>query len=266
VPPRQNPATGDALLPIERQQRILDTIRGDSATRVSALSRILGVSTMTIRRDLDSLERKGLLDRTHGGAVSRAGSVLEEFRYQASALRNPHLKRRIARRAATMVDPNDIVFLGEGATPALLVRYADPSLAFKVFSNNIGALLEAPGKTLEFVILGGSYRPESQALSGPITLEAIAQVRAAKTFLSADGFSVEDGLSTQNQEIASVERQMIRHTRGNVILMADHTKIGRVGRYVISPVSAVGILVTDAKTPPDFQKRLEAVGVRVVIA
>ncbi len=257
---------GDSLLPAERRQRILETIRTDSAIRASALSRLLGVSTMTIRRDLDALEQKGWIDRTHGGALLRREQTLGEFRYQASVLENPRLKRRIARRAAAMIEPHDIVFLGEGATPALLLRQTDPTLLCTMFSNNVGALAEASGKAAELILLGGVYRPESQALSGPVTLETIARVNAAKTFLSADGFSLDAGVTTQNPEIAAVERQMLRHTRGTVILMADHTKIGRVGRYVVSPADAIDVLVTDASTPADFRKRLAALGVRVLVA
>ena len=264
--PEKRPVLGEPLLPAERQQRILETIRSDSAIRVSALSRLFGVTTMTIRRDLDALEQKGLIDRTHGGAMSRQGAALDEFRYRTSAMKNPQLKRRIARRASAMIDPDDIVFLGEGTTPALLMRHCDPALGFKIFSNNVGALLEASDKAVEFILLGGRYRSASQALWGRVTLEIIAQVHAGKTFLSADGLSIEAGMTTQNEEIAAVDRQMIRYTRGRVILMADHTKIGRVGRYVISPAATIDVLVTDPGTSPEFRKRLESLGVQVVIA
>lgn len=266
MPPSRTIATGNSLLPAERQQRILHTILADSAIRVSALSRLLGVSAMTIRRDLDALEQKGLVERTHGGALCRREPRLSEFRYQSSAQKNPHLKRRIARRAAAMIAPHDTVFLGEGITPAMLLRHTDPALIFRMFSNNTGALGEAAGKAVEFILLGGRYCAASQALSGPVTLELIAQVHAAKTFLSADGLSIKAGATTQNHEIAAIDRQMIRHTRGEVILMADHTKIDRVGEYVVSPVSKIDVLVTDHKTSSEFKKSLESLGVRVVVA
>jgi DeoR/GlpR family transcriptional regulator of sugar metabolism len=256
----------NVLLPAERQQRILEVIRSDEGIRVSALSDLLGVSTMTVRRDLDALARKGALERTHGGALLRSRRVPNEFSYRASRLKHPRLKRRIARQAAAMIDPGDIVFLAEGATPAMVMHYLDPHLSCRVLSNNIGALSEVADKAVEFVILGGVYQPSSQALAGSVTLDMIAQVRAAKTFLSADGLSVQDGVTTQNHEIAATDRQMIRHTRHQVILMADHTKIGLVGEYVVTPINQVHTIVTDENIDPADRRQLEAQGVRLIIA
>lgn len=262
----RHPASKIPLLPAERRQRILKTIRADTAIRAVTLSKALGVSTMTIRRDLDLLEKKGLVERAHGGAVLRRVRTLGEFRYQASAQKNRRQKGRIARRAAAMIEPGDIVFVAEGATSALVLRYIDPSLTFRVFSNNVAAISEMSGKAAELVLLGGIFQPDSMALSGPTTLETIAQVHATKTFLSADGLSISSGVTTQNHEIAAVDRQMIRQTRGRVILMADSTKIELVGEYVISPAARIDTLVTDAKISTRFKKDIQSLGVRVVIA
>ena len=259
-------APGEPLLPAERRQRILESLRSDSAIRVAVLSDRLGVSSMTIRRDLDLLERKGLVERTHGGALLRRTRALGEFRYRASASKHPQLKRRIARQAADMIDSGEVVFLGEGTTAALLMRHLDPGLRCRVFSNNIGAIFEAADKAAELVLLGGVYQPASQALAGPVTLDMISQVLAAKTFLSADGLSLAEGVTTQTHAIAVTDRHMIRHTRGQVVLMADHTKIGRVGDYVIAEAARIDVLITDGGAAPDFRQHLETLGVRVLVA
>jgi DeoR family fructose operon transcriptional repressor len=258
--------TGQALLPAQRRQRILDALRSDSATRVASLSRDLGVSTMTIRRDLDLLEQRGEVERTHGGALLRRSQSLSEFRYQASAQRHPGLKRRIARQAAAMIETGDIVFLGEGTTPALVMRYVDPALSCRIYTNNLGVIFEASGKSAELVLLGGVYQPATLALAGPATLDMIAQVHAAKTFLSADGLNIPEGVTTQTHDIAAVDRQMIRNTRGQVFLMADHTKVGLVGDYVIAAANGIDVLIADGRLDPGFRLELESLGVRVVSA
>jgi DeoR/GlpR family transcriptional regulator of sugar metabolism len=165
-----------------------------------------------------------------------------------------------------MVDAGDVIFLGEGTTPALLMRHLDPGIHCRVFSNNIGAIFEAADKAAELVLLGGVYQPASRALSGAVTLDMIAQVHAAKTFLSADGLSIAEGVTTQTHTIAVTDRHMIRHTRGQVILMADHTKIGLVGDYVIAEAARIDVLITDGGVDRDFRRRMEALGVRVVVA
>ncbi len=256
----------DPLLPVERQQRIMELIKEGTTTRVSYLSEFLGVSEMTIRRDLDFLEEKGVVDRTYGGAVLRQEWIDKKFKYRDSVLKHPQLKNRIAQKAASMINPHDIVFLGEGRTTALVMRHADPTIPFKIFSNNLGAIPEAQDKVAEFVLLGGLYHHVSRALAGPITIEMISQVYATKTFLGADGFSLGTGATTTNSEIAQINRSMIRHSRGQVILMVDHSKFGLVAENVITPLKKVDILITNKKITDGLHQHLKLIGIRVVIA
>jgi DeoR/GlpR family transcriptional regulator of sugar metabolism len=256
----------EPLLPIERQQRIQEILKEGTSMRVAYLSEFLGVSEMTIRRDLDFLEEKGVVERTYGGAVLRQEWTDKEFKYQDSVLENPQLKKRIAQKAAAMINPHDIVFLGEGSTTALVLRYADPTIPFKIFSNNLGAIPEAQDKVSEFVLLGGLYNHASRALAGPTTIEMISQVYATKTFLGADGFSLRTGATTTNSEIAQINRSMIRHSRGKVILMVDYSKFGRVAENVITPVKKLDILITDRKITDGLHQHLKLMGIRVVIA
>ena len=260
------PRRPDSLLPSERQQRILELIREGAAIRVSRLSELLGVSEMTIRRDLVLLEQRGVVERTHGGAIFRQERKIGKFKYQKSIQKNPEEKKRIARRAAALIEPNDTVYLGEGTTAPLVLRYADPAMVFSVFTNNLGAVSEVQDKAAELVLLGGTYNPASHALEGSITMDMIHQVYANKVFLGADGLSLSAGVTTPNLEIAVIERNMIRHTRGQVILMADHSKFGLVAEIVVSPVKRADVLITDREIPGEFQKDLESMGIRVLIA
>ncbi|MCK4963061.1 MAG: DeoR/GlpR transcriptional regulator [Anaerolineales bacterium] len=254
------------LLPAERQQRILEILRDELSVRGSRLGELLGVSEMTIRRDLDALERQGVVERTHGGAVFRQERVVGKFHYNSAGQENLREKQRIARRAADIIEPNDIIFLGEGTTCAQMIRYVDSGMPFTIFTNNLGVISEIEDKTGDLILLGGTYNHTTRALAGPLTMEMISQVNVIKLFLGADGFSLNAGLTTPNLEIATVERSMIRHTRGKVIVMADHSKFGLVAEIVVTPIKNIDVLITDRKIPDDFEQDLRSMNVEVVIA
>ncbi len=254
------------LLPAERQQRILEILRKEFTVRSTRLSEVLNVSEMTIRRDLDALERNGMVERTHGGAVFRQERVAGKFHYKCSIKENLKEKQQIARHAAGMIEPHDTVFLGEGTTAALVIRYLEPGFPCTFFTNNLGIAAEANGVAAEIVFLGGTYNPATNALAGPLTMEMIRQVNATKVFLGADGLSLRAGMTTPNFEIAVIQRTMIKYTQGKVIVMANHTKFGLVAQNAIVPLKQIDILITNRNIPEDFQKELDALGVQVVIA
>jgi len=256
----------NSLLPAERHQRILDILQEEFTVRSSRLSEVLGVSEMTIRRDLDNLEKQGLIERTHGGAVFRQERVAGEFRYSTSGERNQAEKQAIAKRAAAMIDPHDTIYIGEGVTTAYVVRYAEPGMPFTIYTNNLGAISEMTDSAPELVMMAGTYNPGTHALEGPLTMEMIRQVNASKVFIGVDGLSLSAGLTTPNLDIAVIERCMIRHTRGLVIAMADHQKFGLVAAVSVAPLKNIDVLITDRVIPPEFKQDLESMGIRVVIA
>ena len=254
------------MLPAERQQQILDILRKEFTVRSSALSEIFGVSEMTIRRDFDILEQRGLMERTHGGAVLKQERVAGKFQYQNSIKENFQEKQLIAGKAAAMIEPHDVVYLGEGTTTALLVRYIDPNLPCTVFTNNLGVISEIGGISAEIMFLGGAYNQVTHALAGPLTMEMIRQVNATKVFLGADALSLSAGMTTPNFEIAAIQRSMIKHTRGQVVVMANHTKFGLVAQMSIVPLKQINTLITNRKIPKDFQEELDLLGVEIHIA
>ncbi len=258
---------GSPLLPAERQQRILDIIKKEFTARSSLLSETLGVSEMTIRRDLDVLEKAGLVERTHGGAVFRQERVVTKFQYQRSINENFAEKQQIAKKAASLIEPNDILFIGEGTTAAQIARFTEPGMPFSIFTNNVGVIAEVKDlSAATVVLLGGAYDPATHSLAGPLTMDMIHQINATKVFLGADGLSLSAGMTTTNLEIAVVERAMIRQTRGKVVVMANHTKFGLVAEMSVIPLKGIDILVTDRKVPEDFREDLERMGVEVLLA
>ncbi len=254
------------MLPAERQQYILEILRQEFTVRSSQLSESLNVSEMTIRRDLDALERSGMVERTYGGAVYRQERIATKFHYKSSIKENLKEKQQIARKAAAMIEPNDVIFLGEGTTAALIIRYLEAGLPCTVFTNNLGVTTEANGTSAEIIFLGGTYNPATNALAGPLTMEMIRQVNATKVFFGADALSLSAGMTTPDFEIAVIDRTMIKYTHGRVIVMANHTKFGLVAQMSIVPLKQIDVLITNRKIPEDFQKELDSLGVQIIIA
>ena len=258
--------THSPFLPAERHQRILEILREKFTMRGSRLSELLDVSEMTIRRDLDTLEQQGLVERTHGGAVFRQERVAGKFHYHNSINENPEEKQQIAKRAAAMVEPHDTIFIGEGTSAAQMVRHVATDMPFTIFTNNLGVISEKNGTAAELVMLGGVYDAATHSLAGPLTMEMIRKINANKVFLGADGLSLSAGMTTPNLDIAVIERQMIRQTRGQVIVMAAHPKFGLVAEMSVVPIKHIDVLVTNRNVPEDFKKDLAKLGVQVIIA
>ena len=146
------------------------------------------------------------------------------------------------------------------------MRYLESGVPCTVFTNNLGVTAEAQNTSVEIVFLGGTYNPVTHALAGPLTMEMIRQVNATKVILGADALNINAGMTTPNFEIAVIDRSMIKHTRGQVIVMANHTKFGLVAPMVIAPLKQVDVLITNRKLPKEFQRNIETMKVEVIIA
>ena len=252
------------MIPAERRARIVDLVRERRAVRVSALSEDLGVSGMTIRRDLERLETEGVLVRTHGGAVLKR-HMTEETLYVDRETARAEEKRRIAAAAAALIEAGETVFLSSGTTAAQVLRHVDPDLEARIVTHNVGAVQEARGLRVELVLVGGLYRPRSNAVSGPLALEQITRFHAGKTFMGVDGFDLEEGLTTPTMSMASVERAMIAQTRGEVIALADNSKLGVVADVVICGLDEIDTVMVDDGVEPGVRDEIGKLGLRCLV-
>jgi DeoR/GlpR family transcriptional regulator of sugar metabolism len=257
---------GNTLLPLERQLRILELIRKEDMVRVSELSEALNVSEMTIRRDLTELQKIGTLERTHGGAVYRKERLVPEYIYQNSINQYKEEKQRIARCAASLVEPHDTIFIGGGFTAGQLLRYIDDRLPIRAFTYNIGACEGAQGKIAELFIAAGIYKSESNLLSGPSVIETINRINANKAFIGAECLSLEKGLTSASYETAAIERSMINQTDGKVVVMADSSKLNHVAEIVIVPIKRIDCIVVNDDINKHLIEDLKKLGLTVIIA
>lgn len=265
-----------ALLPAERRRLILTRLQQQGVVRVSSLSEQLGVSEITIRRDLEQMEEESLLERTHGGAIL-VQRMRVEPRYSEKHNRCLQEKQRIGRACASMVEDGDTVFIHSGSTTLQIFRYLPGKKDVTVITSNAAAFLlaqelgeqEPSGQVsggIGVVFVGGAYRAQSNSLVGPLAISSLNQVVANKAFIGVDGISLNYGLTTPTIQEAQVARTMIDRTKGSIIVAADHSKLGIVADYVSSPLDKISVLVTDSDAEMEFCSRLEELGIQVLAA
>jgi DeoR/GlpR family transcriptional regulator of sugar metabolism len=252
------------MIPAERRGRIVAILKARRAVRVSSLSEELGVSEMTVRRDLERLESEGVVSRTHGGAIFKR-HLVGEPPYVDSVLTHSEEKRRIAAAAAAMIDPGETIFLSSGTTAAQVLRHVDRQMEARVITHNVGALVEAAGLSIELVLLGGHYRPRSNAVEGSLPVELVDSFYAGKMFLGPDGVSLQEGLTTPSIGVAAVERAMLAHTRGELVVLADSSKIGVVADVAICALDRVDVVIVDDGITKSVLEELKRLGLRVVV-
>lgn len=239
------------MLASQRQAHILDTIRRDGAVRVSDLTGTLGVSDMTIRRDLDTLAGRGLVEKVHGGATLPAGPSADEPGFAAKASWHRAAKDRIAGAAAALVTAGMAVALTAGTTTwALARRLADvPRLTVVTNSLPVSEVLHRSGRRDQTVVLTGGVRTPSDALVGPVAVSALDGLHADMLFMGVHGLDVRHGLTTPNLAEAETNRAFIGSAR-RLVVVADRSKWGLVGLAGIATLADVDLMITDA-TPPD---------------
>ncbi|MEJ5252808.1 MAG: DeoR/GlpR transcriptional regulator [Chthonomonadetes bacterium] len=249
----------------ERRQQILQHLRVAGKVTVDELSARFGVSAPTIRADLSFLEKQGLLRRTHGGALP-VESTLYEPPYSVREMKNLPEKRAIARVAATLVQDEETVLLDAGTTTFEIALQLKQRRGLKVVTNSLAIALEMmERKDMEVVLLGGSVHPARRATLGELVLHALDVIYVDHAFLSFNGVDARAGYTSVDFEAAAVKRKMMQHAR-QVVVVADHAKLGQVAFARVAPAHSAHVLVVDDGAPAEMLKAFEEQGVRVLTA
>ncbi|GAB4481299.1 MAG: DeoR/GlpR family DNA-binding transcription regulator [Anaerolineales bacterium] len=254
-----------SLIPAQRHELLLKVLASQRIASCAALAEALNVSESTIRRDLEILEKQGLVERTRGGAI-----LNERIRYEAEfvqrAQRMIEEKRLIGRAAATMIEPGDVVFVNSGTTTEQVLRQIRGVPNVTVFTNNTSLLNDGFEVDYELVVLGGSYLPLSKAVVGPLTSSNLSQVYATKTFIGIEGISLRYGCTVSTFPEAEIIRLMIEHTQGPVIIVTDHTKWGAVSNHLIARLEQVDKVITDSGLDASARMALISRSIDVIVA
>ena len=235
-----------AVLASQRQSRILALLDDSGAVRVSDLVDELGVSDMTVRRDIELLAREGRVERVHGGAISVGRASAHEPGFLAKSSLMTRQKRAIAEHAATLVEPGSAVAISAGTTTYELARQlrSVPDITVVTNSVPVAQLLHESHTPGQIVVLTGGTRTPSDALVGPVAVQALHSLHVDRLFLGAHGVDLEAGLTTPNIVEAETNRALVAAAR-QVCILADHTKWGVVGLSTFIGLEDVDLLITD---------------------
>lgn len=250
----------------ERKRQIADYVHQHGRASVQELANNFQVSESTVRRDLRDLEEQELLRRTHGGAVAVLQNDNIEPSFMEKEDRFQQQKRDIATAAVSLIKEGDTVMLDSGTTTYYLAKLLKNFQRLTVITNSVMVAQElANEKYIELLLTGGTLRPETLAMVGPFAERAIESVHVDKLFLATNGFDSETGLTTPNLIEAATKKRMIRSAQ-QVILLADHSKIGRVSFSRFGDPEDITTLITDSLVAPAAVKTFEEAGIVVILA
>jgi DeoR/GlpR family transcriptional regulator of sugar metabolism len=230
----------------QRHEVILAELRRRGAVRVSDLSALLGVSDMTVRRDLETLDRSGLLDKVHGGATLRDERTTDEPGFEAKSQRNTREKHAIAMAAAGLVRPGTAIGITAGTTTWQLAFHLLDIADLTVVTNSVRVadVLHQSHRSDRTVVLTGGLRTPSDALVGPVTVSALRSLHLDLVFMGVHGMSNRAGFTTPNLMEAETNGAFVEATE-HLVVLADHTKWGVTGLCSMAPLHAASVLVTD---------------------
>lgn len=234
------------MLARQRQDLILEEVRRTGAVQVSDLVTRLGVSDMTIRRDLDVLARRGLVDKVYGGATSTVDRSTDEPGFEAKSVLQMKEKEAIAQRAAQLVQPGTAIGLSAGTTTWTLARLLDdvPDLTVVTNSVRVADELQQRDRIDRTVVLTGGVRTPSDALVGPVAVQALRALHLDMVFLGVHGMAPKAGFTTPNLEECETNRAFVE-AANRLVVVADHTKWETVGISTIVPLVRAAVVVTD---------------------
>lgn len=234
----------------QRHDLILDTVRRQGSVRVRELAELLDVSDMTVRRDLDFLATRNLVDKVHGGATRVGNQSSNEPGFEAKQRQQRSEKDRIAAAAASMVAPGSAIGLTAGTTTWAMAKYLVdvPNLTVVTNSSSVANMLHSSARPDRTVVLTGGVRTPSDALVGPIALGALARLHVDVVFMGVHGMDAAIGFSTPNIAEAELNVAFLRSAQRSIIV-ADHTKWGIRGLAQIAPLEVADVVISDKELP-----------------
>ena len=254
------------MLAQQRQALILDEVRRTGGVRVSDLTRQLGVSDMTIRRDLESLAERGLLSKVHGGATALTEHSTHEPGFAVKSSRLPAEKDAIARHASGLVRPGSAIGVSAGTTTHALARYLTDIAGLTVVTNSIPVadVLYRAGRSDQTVILTGGLRTPSDALVGPFAVSAIRSLHLDIVFLGVHGMDARGGFTTPNLMEAETNRALVAAGR-RLAVLADASKWELVGISSIAALADADIVISDDALPGAAREAIGAEAGELVV-
>ena len=251
----------------ERQQAIADLLTQRGRLSVTELADRFTVTTETVRRDLSTLERAGIVRRVHGGAIPAASLSVLEIAVNERDQAQSDQKDRVAEAAVAFLPANGgSVLLDAGTTTARLAGLLPLDVGYTIFTNAVPIAGRLAGRgNVDLHLLPGRVRRTTQAAVGEDTVAAISRLRTDVAFVGTNGLSIAHGLSTPDQSEAAAKNAMIRSAQ-RVVVLADSSKIGHESTVRFGDLEQVDVLITDDGLSAEDQATLKAHDIEVVVA
>lgn len=230
------------ILKSKRKQLIMEKLSHDKFVRLDDLVSLLDTSESTVRRDLDELESERKLHRVHGGA-ELPHSLQEEFTNQQKSIKNIQEKMQVARKAASLISNDDVIFVDAGTTNELLLGYLNQD-NLTVVTNSIHHAAKLVDKNIQTIIIGGHVKKTTDASIGAVAYEQIKQLNFDKAFLGINGID-EEFLTTPDMEEAVIKKTVIKNARKSYIV-TDSSKIGRVSFAKVDKIENATIITNQS--------------------
>ena len=244
----------------KRRERILTELYAHRHMNARDLAGATGVSEATVRRDLKVMADEGQVELVYGGASIRR---LSDLSFRSKAVRNPDAKQTIGRLAAELIHDEDQVFLDSGTTSFAVAQHLKRKRGLSIIVNSARLALELDAPGLSVILLGGQYRTDRMDTVGPLTMNALDQLRGYICMIGADGLSMDFGLAAADIESASLYRRAIQNAR-QTVLIADQTKFQNSSLYKIVDWNAVSRVVTDVTPSGPWEDFFRAKAIELV--
>jgi DeoR/GlpR family transcriptional regulator of sugar metabolism len=255
--------SGSSVIVEERRQQVLERVRESGFVALADLARAVNVSESTLRRDLDYWHQQGTIRRTHGGAIY-VGDEATVTGLEERSTRQLEEKRHIARAAAARLRDGDTVLL-DGGTTTLEVARLLVGRPLSVVTNSLPiASLLAGSRETDLVFLGGYLYPKTGVALGPLTIRSAADVHVNQMILSVHGLT-EKGLFNSNLLLVETERALMQ-TADEVVVVVDHTKIGRPALAFLCDLAAVDTIIVDNRLSAAQRAMLDGADARLIVA
>lgn len=245
-----------------RQKKLMNYIREKNTVSVAEASQLLGVSELTIRRDMAILESQDLIKRFHGGASFNEKATEHETYLEEKTKLNEHLKDAIGAYAADYLPAGSTVFLNSGTTALSVLKHLNGK-NIRVITNNAFAPSAVWNDSVELIMTGGECRNHSKSLVGSFALNTINSVISNYCILGANGIS-KIGLTTSVYAETQVNEAMVNRCNGKVVVVADGTKIGKSHNFISIPLKSIHTLITDTTADPQALDMLRQSGIDVI--
>jgi len=263
-------AAGESRLPVgARQARLLEMLGRIGFVSVAEAAERMNVSSMTIRRDLEALEARGVLTRTHGGAVAIQGRRLEVFDavepvFEQRRRRQAGAKARIAIAAAALIEPNETIALDVGTSVLALAKELVGRPGLKFLTNNLSAAMTLSGGPSPVYLLGGQLRAPEMSVIGTAATEQARSYYVDRAFIGASGV-IDAGFYDYSLEDSDVKRAFIERAR-QVVALCDSSKFDHRAMARICELNRIHVVVTELAPPPHLAEALRAAGTDVIVA